>query len=163
MKPGPAARGGAARRPSVRNSEQGMVDPDTVRDVLGGLDGEWQPAVLVQLANGPRRSADLRRAVSPSCDWRSFINTVNRLQAKGLIDRRAGPMHNNTTRPGAGRITGTVDLQEPESLRLQGEGARERVTYELTDIGRSVLSLLADVDAWARNHPDHADRIRRRK
>jgi DNA-binding HxlR family transcriptional regulator len=128
------------------------VDPFTVREILQGIPGRWGPAVLVKLEDGPKRSAELRRAISPTLDWRGFIDTVNRLMVRGIIVRRE---HRNVPDAGAAERGRQGSLHAPAEATPASE-----VWYELTDTGRSVLELLADMDAWARDHPRDAARLR---
>ena len=128
------------------------VNPFTVREILQGIPGRWGPAVLVKLEDGPKRSAELRRAISPTLDWRGFIDTVNRLMVRGIIVRRE---HRGASDAGAAEPGRQDALHTPVEASPAGE-----VWYELTDTGRSVLELLADMDAWARDHPRDAARLR---
>ena len=63
------------------------MDAERIHDVISALSGTWEPAVLVALAAGPQRSADLRRMVSHGVSYRSFHDTTDRLEGKRLIDR----------------------------------------------------------------------------
>ena len=104
--------------------------------------------VLVSLEKGPMRSADLRRTISPGLDWRGFIDTINRLLAKDLILRHGSSEHD-----------ATPDGLDPHHS-ASGHAVRDQVWYELTATGHAVLQLLADVEAWARDHPEDAARLR---
>lgn len=64
-----------------------MFDAETVRAILDGLRGVWEPGILAELADGPERSAQLRRRVSSDLDWRTYVDTTARLRDKGLITR----------------------------------------------------------------------------
>ena len=128
------------------------VDPFTVREILQGIPGRWGPAVLVNLEDGPKHSAELRRAISPTLDWRGFIDTIDRLMARGIIVRRERR-----------NLPAAADVPEGSghlALHVPADAARpDEVWYELTGTGRSVLELLADVEAWARDHPTDAARL----
>lgn len=126
------------------------VNPFTVREVLRGIPGRWGPAILVNLEDGPKRSAELRRSISPTLDWRGFIDTIDRLMARGIIVRRE--CHNL---PAADR----PERSGHQALHVD-QARPDEVWYELTGTGRSVLQLLADVETWARDHPTDAARLR---
>jgi DNA-binding HxlR family transcriptional regulator len=129
------------------------VNPHMVREILRGIPGRWGPAILVSLEDGPKRSAELRRSTSPTLDWRGFIDTIDRLMARGIIVRRE---HRNLPTGADGPERG-----EDLALHVPADAARpDEVWYELTGTGRSVLELLADVETWARDHPTDAARLR---
>lgn len=64
-----------------------MADPEMVRALIEGMSGTWEPAVLLALENGPLRSAQLRREVSPRVSYRVFQDTLQRLVERALIER----------------------------------------------------------------------------
>jgi DNA-binding HxlR family transcriptional regulator len=107
-----------------------MVDPKTVRSILDRVGGRWEPAILGALEAGRLRASPLRLAVSRGLDWRTLTDTTNRLQARGLVTRTTGRVRRRTA-----------------------------VWYELTDAGRVVLQLLADVESWGADHPEEVARL----
>ncbi|MFZ5747051.1 MAG: winged helix-turn-helix transcriptional regulator [Pseudomonadota bacterium] len=61
------------------------------RAVLRGLTGQWAVLVLIVLEEGTLRFAELRRRVSGVSD-RMLAQTLQRLEADGMVDRRAYPV-----------------------------------------------------------------------
>ncbi|NUT47052.1 MAG: helix-turn-helix transcriptional regulator [Saccharothrix sp.] len=60
------------------------------RQAFDLLANTWNPVVLHALRHGPRRPADLRRAIG-GIRAKVLTETVRRLAAAGLVDRRASP------------------------------------------------------------------------
>jgi DNA-binding HxlR family transcriptional regulator len=92
--------------------------------------GRWEPAILGALEAGRVRASPLRVTVSPGLDWRTYTDTLNRLQERGLLTRTATRDRKNVA-----------------------------VWYELTGAGRAVLELLADVESWGADHPEEVARL----
>ncbi|WP_158845737.1 winged helix-turn-helix transcriptional regulator [Saccharothrix deserti] len=93
------------------------------RQAFDLLANTWNPVVLHALRHGPRRPADLRRAIG-GIRPKVLTETVRRLEAAGLVARNA---------------------------------FRDRVEYELTDLGRSLLGPIDALGRWAH---DRGDEIR---
>lgn len=86
-------------------------------DLLGNT---WNPVVLHALRHGPRRPAELRRAIG-GIRPKVLTETVRRLAGAGLVLRRE---------------------------------LRDRVEYELTDLGRSLLEPIDALGRWAHERGD---------
>lgn len=79
--------------------------------------------VLWALRDGPGRPVELREQIG-GISSKVLTETLRRLQANGLVDRRAHP------------------------------GAPPRVEYRLTALGRTLLAPIDAVGAWAIEHGD---------
>jgi len=60
------------------------------RRVLAVLAEKWTLLVVSQLANGPMRTAEIRRAVDGVSE-KMLIQTLRKLEAFGLVSRRSYP------------------------------------------------------------------------
>lgn len=82
----PAGAGPAALEPCGRADH-----PDCgIRDVLDRVGDTWSVLVIVELASGPRRFGELRRAVE-GISQRMLTLTVRRLERDGLVLRTVYP------------------------------------------------------------------------
>ncbi|MEU0899358.1 winged helix-turn-helix transcriptional regulator [Streptomyces massasporeus] len=87
------------------------------------LSNTWNAVVLWALRDGPGRPVELREQIG-GISSKVLTETLRRLQANGLVDRRAHP------------------------------GAPPRVEYRLTALGRTLLAPIDAVGAWAIEHGD---------
>ena len=120
--------------PSLNDAKDAAVtvpgaDWAAARVALDLLGPKWVPAMLVVLAAGPRRPADIRRQVDPEITNKVLSWTLRRMTAAGLITRRV------------------VD-----------DGQRPAVLYTLTPDGRALLEVTTAAAHWTRTRPAVPDR-----
>ncbi|MFY1687212.1 winged helix-turn-helix transcriptional regulator [Plantactinospora sp. WMMB782] len=99
--------------------------------VIAVLADKWVALVFKELADGPRRSAELARAIA-GASQKMLTQTLRGLERDGLVAR-------------------TVEPAVPV-----------RVGYRLTELGRSLLPVLAGITGWADRHAADIDLSRRR-
>ncbi|MFJ5230853.1 winged helix-turn-helix transcriptional regulator [Kitasatospora sp. NPDC088391] len=87
------------------------------------LANTWNAVVVWALRDGPCRPAGLRRRIG-GISSKVLTETLRRLQADGLVERRAA------------------------------EPGRSGVEYELTDLGRTLLEPIGAFGVWAFEHGD---------
>jgi DNA-binding HxlR family transcriptional regulator len=114
MRPG-LAPGQPPRGPEV-------IDLASVRAAVKLIGYKWVLSVLEVLTDGPRRKADIHRAIGSGLTLKVLSDTLVRMQAARLISR--GLLDDTTTAVG----------------------------YHLTPLGRSLLEPLAALDTWMRRH-----------
>lgn len=97
-----------------------------LRTVLDLIGDRWSMLLLAALAGGPKRFSALERTL-PTISKRMLTQTLQALQANGLVDREVTP------------------------------SVPPKVTYSLTTLGQSFTAPLLGLVEWAQEHaPDVA-------
>lgn len=94
----------------------------------------WKPAVVLQLAAGPRRRRDLEQQLPRGVSAKVLTEQLRALEADGIVRRV------DRTPAGHGR----------------------HVTYSLTDLGQALAPVVVSLAKWAVDHGLGAGRGRRR-
>lgn len=89
-----------------------------VEATLGVIGGKWKPQLLCHLGNRPQRTCDLRREL-PAISQKVLTQQLRELEQDGIIVRH-----------------------------VSGERAPFKVTYALTDLGRSLGQILVQMSVW---------------
>ncbi|WP_125764117.1 MULTISPECIES: winged helix-turn-helix transcriptional regulator [Levilactobacillus] len=89
-----------------------------VEATLGIISGKWKPQLLCHLGNRPQRTCDLRREL-PAISQKVLTQQLRELEQDGIIVRH-----------------------------ISGERAPFKVTYALTDLGRSLGQILVQMSVW---------------
>lgn len=89
-----------------------------VEATLGVIGGKWKPQLLCHLGNRPQRTCDLRREL-PAISQKVLTQQLRELESDGIISRH-----------------------------ISGERAPFKVTYDLTDLGRSLGQILVQMSVW---------------
>lgn len=110
-----------------RHECNGIHPDDPVREALAIVGNKWSTLILEVLSTGPYRYGNLRKVVSVlSCEGnisaRMLTANLRTLEKNGLVDRRVG---------------GVIP---------------PRVTYELTELGRSLLKVVEAVVVWGESN-----------
>jgi len=105
---------------------------EAAQRAIGLLDGRWTLAVLVLLQEEGRRYQELDDALD-GVSHKVLTETLRRAERDGLVERHLDP----------GRV---------ETATL----------YQLTDLGRSLSSLLDALDLWTTANWAQVERARRR-
>ena len=83
-------RAAADRRDEARTDYFAMMDGCASRQVIETLSDKWAPLILQALADGPRRRADLSRAVLGATQ-KMLTQTLRSLERDGLVNRTVTP------------------------------------------------------------------------
>lgn len=59
--------------------------------VMQKIGGHWKPIIIYNLANGPKRYSELRRAI-PTVTEKMLIQHLKQLEADNLVIRKAEPV-----------------------------------------------------------------------
>ncbi|WP_125582024.1 winged helix-turn-helix transcriptional regulator [Levilactobacillus cerevisiae] len=89
-----------------------------VEATLGIISGKWKPQLLCHLGNRPQRTCDLRQKL-PTISQKVLTQQLRELEGDGIITRH-----------------------------ISGDRAPFKVTYELTDLGRSLGEILVQMSLW---------------
>jgi DNA-binding HxlR family transcriptional regulator len=106
--------------PTLRGDDRSLLE---LADVLGVVSGKWIPALLCELAGGPKRNFQLRHATR-GISAKALSDSLRRLVRDGLVTR----------------------VVHDDGLAPAGLG------YALTPFGDEVIELLAVLDEWTARH-----------
>ncbi|MWA06917.1 transcriptional regulator [Actinomadura sp. LD22] len=127
----------AERRREAKAAFDSYMDDCPTHDVLGVIGNKWTSVVLFQLTQGPRRYADIARAL-PGVSAKMLTQTLRSLERDGFVARS---------------VTPSVPVQVEYALTLLGE----RLVPLLASVRHFAEYSIAEIRA-AREHYDAADR-----
>ncbi|PTM23107.1 transcriptional regulator [Lactobacillus sp. PFC-70] len=95
-----------------------------VEATLDVISGKWKPQILCHLSMRPQRTCDLRNEL-PQISQKVLTQQLRELAADGIVDRQ-----------------------------VAGDKAPFKVTYRLTEMGRSLGTVLVQMSVWGEHHVD---------
>lgn len=93
-----------------------------VEATLDVISGKWKPQILCHLSLRPQRTCDLRQAL-PAISQKVLTQQLRELTADGIVHRQ-----------------------------VYGDKAPFRVVYTLTEMGRSLGTVLVQMSIWGEHH-----------
>lgn len=89
-----------------------------VEATLGIISGKWKPQLICHLGNQPQRTCDFRQKI-PAISQKVLTQQLRELERDGIISRC-----------------------------VSGDRAPFKVTYRLTELGRSLGQILVQMSVW---------------
>jgi DNA-binding HxlR family transcriptional regulator len=126
----------AERRREAKAAFDSYMDSCPTHDVLGVIGNKWTSVVLFQLTQGPRRYADLARAL-PGVSAKMLTQTLRSLERDGFVGRS---------------VTPSVPVQVEYTLTLLGE----RLVPLLASVRHFAEHNIAEIQASRERYDDAA-------